>query len=96
MPSSASNKPVNPINEEETTATANKPQANKPNRLGYLNSQLNMKRSPSIRTQLTNDLIEQNRNLKRLKEEQNLKNSIKKSKFHWLGRQIKTRLKFTN
>ena len=53
---------------------------NKMNRTSYLNTQLNLKRQPIMRTKLTSDLIEQNNNLKRLKEEHNLKNLIKKSK----------------
>ena len=57
---------------------------NKLNRTSYLNTQLNLKRQPLMRTKLTSDLIEQNNNLKRLKEEQNLKNLIKKSKKKFL------------
>ena len=74
MSSNTSKKSLNAEEEIQTQAISNKQ-----NRTVYLNNQLNMKRSSSIRTQLTNDLIEQNRNFKRLKEEQNLKNAIKKS-----------------
>lgn len=73
----SSNSSKKSLNEEENTSKSST--ATKMNRTSYLNSQLNLKRLPMVRTKLTSDLAEQNNNLKRLKEEQSLKNSIKKS-----------------
>ena len=49
------------------------------NRTSYLNNQLNSKRIPLVKTKSSSELAEQTNNLRRLREENNLKNLIKKS-----------------
>lgn len=66
-------------NDEDSSLAKQPNLINRLNRTSYLNNQLNSKRIPLVKTKSSSELAEQTNNLRRLREENNLKNLIKKS-----------------